>query len=384
MIFIHTSDWHLGRIFHGIHLTDDQAYILNEFVQSLKFIDPDCLIIAGDIYDRTVPPADAIELFNWFLERISLDLQLPVILIAGNHDSPERLGFGAKILSLSNVHIISKPEMVTKSIVLNDDTGPIRFYCLPYAEPAMIREFFPENSIEDHEDAVTVQVKRLTSRALKNERSVLIAHLYTAGGDISESERPLSLGGSSVVPASLFQSFNYVALGHLHRPQFIGNQSINYSGSLLKYAFSESDHEKSFSRVEINRRGHATVERILFKPRRNVRIITGTLEELIARGHRDPCPDDYIQAVLEDKDALLDPMGRLRDIYPNIMHVERSFFTQSPNHLSSGIKRRSMSDIELFNAFCREVNNDSLTAPQQKFLEEIIDQMDREHRSEKS
>ena len=233
MRFLHTADWHLGRIFYGQHLTNDQAYILKEMVKLAKDSQLDAIVIAGDIYDRAVPPIEAVELLDEVLAKFLLDLKIPVIMIAGNHDSAERLGFAHRLLARQGLYVIGQLTNDLQPIVLNDKFGPVYFLPLPYAEPALVREKLQADEVNDHQQAVEVMLNAVTSNIPQEARKVAVAHVFIAGAGESESERPLSVGGSSVVNYSLFEPFCYTALGHLHNSQQAGISTICYSGSLL-------------------------------------------------------------------------------------------------------------------------------------------------------
>ncbi len=281
MRFVHTADWHLGRLFHGRHLTEDQAVVLERLVDLLRDAKAEALVIAGDVYDRAVPPVEAVRLLDDVLTRVRRDVGIPVILIAGNHDAPDRIGFGARLLAGEGLHVFGRPGEAPGAVDLRDGHGPVRFHALPYAEPALVREATGNEEVHTHDAAFREVLAR--ARRDGGARHVLVAHAFVAGATESDSERPLSVGGSGAVGADALAGFDYVALGHLHRPQRAGSECARYAGSLLKYSFSEADHRKGVLVVEMGRAGDVTVEPGALPPRHDVRILEGTLTDLIER-----------------------------------------------------------------------------------------------------
>ena len=271
MRFLHTADWHLGRSFHNVSLIEDQAHVLRQLVDLAKDAEVDAVIVAGDVYDRAVPPPDAVSLLSDVLGELALGLGIPVIMIAGNHDSAERLNFGAQLLARSRCHIFGRLGAQPDHVVLEDAHGPVHVLGLPYAEPSVVRERTGAD-LHTHDAAMAHLAAAAAANVPEAERSILVAHCFVAGGSESESERPLSVGGAGNVSAAAFEPFAYTALGHLHRPQAAG-PNARYSGSLLKYSFSEVDHEKSVSLVELDAAGAATVEEVSLTPRRDMRLI---------------------------------------------------------------------------------------------------------------
>ncbi len=378
MKFIHTADWHLGRQFHNVSLIEDQRHALEQMVALARDVEADAFVIAGDVYDRAVPNPEAVTLLDGFLGELVRGLEVPVIMIAGNHDSASRLGFGAELLRPSGLHIfgpvVSKPGVAT----LEDAAGPVHFVGLPYAEPAVTREATGEADIHNHEQAMAWLTRAARSQAPAGERTVCVAHCFVAGGEESESERPLSVGGASAVPKSVFEGFTYTALGHLHRPQRLGDR-VHYSGSLLKYSFSEIPHVKSVNVVEIDGAGDVEVTAHRFSPLRDLRLIEGELAELV----KGPAPgdnrDDLLLVRLTDRKALLDPMGRLRAVYPNVLHIERPALEQArPTALAGG--DATLGDRELFAAFFEEVTGEALAAEQEKTFLEVYEHLQRRER----
>ncbi|MBF0531371.1 MAG: exonuclease subunit SbcD, partial [Deltaproteobacteria bacterium] len=245
MRILHTSDWHLGRLFHGVHLTQDQAHILDQLVDLVRDVQPQVVIISGDIFDRAVPPPEAVDLLDDVLERLVLGLQVPVILIAGNHDSPVRLEFGSRLLARSRLFVRGRVDPAMRPVVLSDESGPVSIWAWPFAEIPEIRQSLGRPDLPDQTAALLAGLEHFRTIQPPGPRTVLVTHAFVAGGQSSESERPLSLGGVDQVPLETLADWNYVALGHLHRPQSFDHGRVHYPGSLLKYSFSEIDHHKS-------------------------------------------------------------------------------------------------------------------------------------------
>lgn len=382
MRILHTADWHLGRLFNGIHLTQDQAFVLDQLVDMVSEAQPDVMVIAGDVYDRAVPPPDAVALLDDTLSRIAVGLHVPVIVIAGNHDSPERVGFGARLMAAQNVHIFGRLSLPLAPVVLADKHGPVSFIGLPYAEPVTVRQAFAQSEIHDHESAMRALTTCARECASATARSVLIAHAFVSGGSPSDSERPLSLGGAETVSAECFDGFHYTALGHLHRPQQVVPARTTYSGSLLKYSFSEGNHEKGVTLVEMDGQGLVTLSQHPLLPRHDVRILEGTLAEIVARGQDDPRREDYVLVRLTDRGALVDPLGVVRDVYPHCLELDRSAFfatgSEEPGAVPSD--HRSRSATELFSGFIQHVTSESATEEEMAVFVDLVNTLQRTDR----
>lgn len=387
MRFIHTSDWHLGRLFHEVSLVEDQAHALDAMRSVLRDARPDALIIAGDVYDRAVPPPEAVELFDDFLSAVTSELAIPVIVIAGNHDSPERLGFGARLLSRAGVHIAGKVLGQLSPVVLEDAHGRVHVLPLPYAEPAVVREVLSRSELVGHDASMRARLEAARAQVPLGERSVLVAHAFVAGAEASDSERPLTVGGSGAIDVAAMDGFSYVALGHLHRPQRVhlpqgpGAGHVNYSGSLLKYSFSEAPHTKGVALVTLDAAGACTVESIALPPRRDVRLLRGTLAELLVAGRDDARRDDYLHATLLDEIAVLDPMSRLREVYPNVLALDRAVLHRAGALGGASGDHRKLTTGDLFASFFADVVGESMSEAQRAYLGEVLDAEARKERA---
>ncbi len=355
MRFLHTADWHLGRSFHQASLVEDQAHVLNQLVELAIRERLDAVVIAGDVYDRAVPPADAVVLLDDVLARLVLGAGIRVVLIAGNHDRPDRVGFGGRVAEKQGLAMRGTLTHLAP-VVFDDAFGQVALHPLPYVEPAFARRLPGVQEASDHQSAVSSVMSLLRSQWVPGQRNVLVGHAFVAGGSESESERPLSVGGSGAVSAATFDGYDFVALGHLHRPQSVGRESIQYSGSLLKYSFNEVDHTKSVSLVEVGQNGATSVQRVSLSPRHDVRIVKGTMAELLATPRGDNSSRDYVRAVLMDRDPVLDPLGRLREVFPNVLELQFGRDSDAGGGTpKSAQDHRERSPDDLFKAFHRDM-----------------------------
>ena len=378
MRFIHTADWHIGRLFHNLSLLDDQAHVLDQLMDILADTRAEALIVAGDIYDRAVPPADAVRLLDEVIARITRDCRVPVIMIAGNHDSPERLGFGSGLLAEQGFHVRGPLGPDCMPVRLGDTWGEVNFYPIPYAEPAVVRFRLGEGDVHNHDAAMAALVGRIQGKSFTG-RNVAIAHSFLTGGETSDSERPLTVGGTGNVSIDRFRGFDYVALGHLHRPQEVSS-GVRYSGSLLKYSFSEVGHEKSVTLVEMDAAGCCTTELLPLTPRRDMRIVEGAFETLLQGPGVGESREDYLLVRLSDKKAILDPMGRLRQVYPNVLHLERPGLLESGQLEEMGQQRLRQSERQLFGSFFQQMTGDEPSTEQERVFDEVVDSLHRKER----
>lgn len=378
MKFFHTADWHLGKLVQGVYMTNDQRYILDQFIQAVEDEQPDAVIISGDLYDRAVPPTEAVHLLDETLGKIVLQLKIPVLAIAGNHDSPSRLDFGSKILRENGLHIIGNLSSSIKPVVLHDAYGEVHVYLIPYCDPSIVRNVFGEKEIRNHNDAMQTIIKHIEAKMDPNARHMFVGHAFvTPYGEkeenTSESERPLAIGGSEYVEAELFQRFHYTALGHLHQAHYVKDPKIRYAGSPLKYSISEENHRKGFFIVEMDGEGNVEIEKQLLIPKRDMRTVVGSLSELL----QQPINEDYVFIKLTDETPVLSPMEKVRSVYPNAMHVERKSFFIKPeaSDQEKPMERTKMSDLELFTAFYKEVKGHEPEEETVMLFQETLDDL---------
>ncbi|MCV9899396.1 exonuclease SbcCD subunit D [Exiguobacterium sp. N5] len=343
MKWIHTADWHLGKIVHGRHMTEDQRNILfHSFLQIVDEERPDAVIIAGDLYDRAVPPVEAVDLLDEMWRELVLNRGIPVVAIAGNHDSAERLEYSSKLLRQVGLHIVGKLDPTSGPL----DVAGVPFYPIPFLEPARVRHILGIDSIRTHHDALEAVIEAF---GMIEKDAVTIGHSFVAGGLETDSERQLSVGTAGQVAKGLYEPFSYTALGHLHNRDAIQSERIAYSGSLMKYSFSEVNHEKSVDVLEWN--GQWTRRRRALTPERDMRQLTGTLNELLTPTYyQQEKTDDYLKIVLTDDTALHDPMAKLRTVYPNILHLELELLRrqeQTSTFERETLERQSVEEVYL-------------------------------------
>ncbi|CAH1522681.1 exonuclease SbcCD subunit D [Vibrio owensii] len=374
MKFIHTSDWHLGRQFHNVSLLDDQQAVLDQLIQYIENNPVDAVVVAGDIYDRSVPPTIAIELLNKVVKRICGELNTPMILISGNHDGAERLGFGSEQMKNAGLHIISNFEdMLTPVVIETESAGQVAFYGMPYNDPEQVR-FAYQEPVSTHDQAHKLLAEKITEQFQPEQRNVLVSHCFVDGAIGSESERPLSIGGSDRVSHEHFLNFDYVALGHLHQPQKKGEEYIRYSGSLMKYSFGEQNQKKGFTLVEIDQNGFVSAEHVDLAAPHEMRIVEGELEQVIEQGKTDPKNEDYLLVRLMDKHAILNPMEKLRTVYPNVLHLEKPGMLIGVEQEMAQAKL-ARSEIDMFRDFFTEAQDSQLSQEQDQAISDIIKQL---------
>ncbi|SUI63942.1 exonuclease SbcCD subunit D [Shewanella morhuae] len=379
MKFIHTSDWHIGRQLHNQSLLDDQAFVLEQIIALASEHKVDAVIVAGDIYDRSIPPANAVALLDDVLNRLVHGLGLQVIMIAGNHDGHERLGFAAKQMAASGLHIIGPLSVNIYPITLSSLSGDVVFYPLPYADPATVRHVF-ECEAASHEMAMDILLEQVRQHDSQGLPKVVIGHCFLDGGSESESERPLSIGGADKISPKLFTEFDYVALGHLHGPQYKGAEHVRYSGSILKYSFSEQHQHKSVTLVELGAQTPINIRLLPLTSMRDVRILEGELETLLAQGKTDIKREDYLMVRLLDKHAILDAMGKLRAVYPNVLHLERTGLMAGQQQVALSRDHIKKGEMDMFCDFFSQVSGEPLTQAQQTVMDDLLTKLHNEER----
>lgn len=387
MKFFHTADWHLGKLVQGVYMTEDQRHVLEQLMEAAEAERPDAVIIAGDLYDRAVPPTEAVELLDELLERLVIGLNIPVLAISGNHDSPDRLSFGTKIMEGRGLYLAGQLKAELKPVVLRDACGEVHVHLVPYADPALVRYILGDETIRSHDDAMRAIVSRIEDGMDPTARHLFVGHAFvTPGGEpqdnTSDSERPLSVGGAEHVRAEYFRPFHYTALGHLHQAHYVLRESVRYAGSPLKYSISEESHRKCFYIVEMDGEGACRLERRELTPRRDMRRVTGTMEEI----ETHPVCDDYVFVTLTNENPVLFPMEKVRAIYPNALHVERRPEAAVGHESSLGgngdgaaaAKRREADPVALFSAFYAEVKGKPLDEDKKRLFAESYAELLRE------
>ena len=370
MKLLHLSDLHLGKRLGGCSLLEDQAYILDQILSIADREGPDALVIAGDVYDKGVPPAEAVALFDDFLSRVAAR-GLPAFIISGNHDSPERLAFANRLIRGSGVYLAPVYDGAVAPITLTDQYGPVHFYLLPFLKPAHVRRFCPEATIETWTAALAAALSRLDLDPAA--RNVLVAHQFVTGAARSESEE-LSVGGADNVDAAVFDSFDYVALGHIHRPQTAGRDGLRYCGSPLKYAFSEG--EKSVTLAHLGEKGNLTVRTVPLTPLRDMREIRGTYLEVTARSfYQGTNTQDYLHITLTDEEDVPEAVGKLRVIYPNLLRLDYDNTRTRQDQAVDGGAGETASPLELFTDLYEKQNNQPMTEAQTAFARRLMEEI---------
>lgn len=371
MKLIHLSDLHIGKRVNEISMIEDQAHILQEILEIIDNENADAVLIAGDVYDKSVPSAEAVMLFDDFLCRIA-ERDLPVLIISGNHDSPERLAFGNRLMENRGIHISPVYNGEITPITLSDDHGKIHFWLLPFVKPAHVRRYYPDEGIESYTDAIQVAVQKMEID--KSARNILLTHQFVTGATTCESEE-ISVGGSDNVDVSIFADFDYVALGHIHGPQNIGSDRIRYCGTPLKYSFSEANHKKSVTIVEFGKKGDLQIRTVPLLPKHDLREIRGTYQDLTAKCNYDgTAVDDYLHIILTDEEDIPEAMNRLRVIYPNLMKLTYdNTRTRSNNLIDSVEDLERKSPLELLDELYELQNNQPMSEVQRAYAQELIE-----------
>lgn len=373
MKLIHLSDLHLGKRVNEFSMIEDQEYILTKIINIIDEEKPDGVLIAGDVYDRAIPSEEAMQLWDGFLNRLS-KRKVEVFAISGNHDSAVRFSDHGKLIENAGIHLSPVYNGRAEKITLEDKEGSVNIYMLPFIKPVMVRQFFQDEIIEDYTDACRVAIEHM--QVDTKERNVLLAHQFVTGATRCESEEVV-VGGLDNVNAEVFNCFDYVALGHIHGKQRIGRDEVRYCGTPLKYSFSEKDHKKSVTIIELGKKGSVTIcERELI-PRHDLREIRGTYEELTARkNYEGTATEDYIHVVLTDEEDILDAIGKLRVIYPNLMKLSYdNKRTRSSNIIEDVRDVEKKSPVELFEEFYETQNNQPMSDEQQAYVIDMIDKI---------
>ena len=372
MKLFHLSDLHIGKRVNEFSMIEDQKYILTQILYAADQEKPDGILISGDVYDRTIPTAEAVQVFDAFLTRLS-EQKIPAFIISGNHDSAERLAFGSSLMGKSGIYFSKVYDGTVEKIPMQDAYGTVWIYLLPFLRPSTIRHALPERAEEVQSAADAVRIALEQTKIDEKERNVLLAHQFVTGAKRCDAEE-LQVGDVDQIPAELFASFEYVALGHIHSPQKVGRETVRYCGAPLKYSFSEAGQEKSITVVELKEKGSVDLRMIPLKPLHDLRKIRGMYLEVTAKSfyeNRD-C-EDYLQVTLTDEEDVPDGMAKLRTIYPNLMRLEYdNKRTRSNAEVRAAERVEEKSELELFQEFYELQNNQSMTEVQEQFVEELL------------
>ncbi len=371
---MHISDLHLGKRLHEVSLLTDQKFILDEIRSLAKREHIDALIIAGDIYDKSIPPVSAIELFDEFLFHLSKD-NIKVFLISGNHDSPERTAYGGRLMEKNGIYISPVFHAENTPICLSDEYGEVHIYLLPFIKPAHVREVFPDEEINDYSDAIAVAIESMNVDTTK--RNLLVTHQFVTGATRCDSE-DISVGGSDNVNAEVMKDFDYVALGHIHRAQTAGSERIRYCGTPLKYSFSEANHTKSVTLVTMNEKtADVDIQEIPLNSLREMHIIKGTLESIMDVSIYDTYPkDSYVQVILTDEEEALDVISTLRLVFPNVLCVEYDNIRTRENQIIEEVDNvEEKSPLDLFKLLYEKQNNSTLKDEQEIYLTKVMEEI---------
>ena len=371
---MHLADLHLGKRVNGFSMMEDQEYILNRILEIMEEEQPDGLLIAGDVYDKTIPPAEAVRRMDDFLTAVA-EKHVPVFLISGNHDSPERVAFGHQLMQGSGIWISPVYDGTILHHTLGDRWGEVNIYLIPFLRPSVVRSFFPDVEIEDYTDALRTIIEDLqvdTSR-----RNVVLAHQFvTAAGALPETcdSEQLSVGGLDRVDGSVFSPFDYTALGHLHGPQRVGSETIRYAGSPLKYSFSELHQKKSVTVAELREKGETEIRQIPLQPRREMTELRGTFEEILEEARKKGEPQtDYYHMILTDETDVVDALSRLREYYPNIMLLDYdNRRTRSQKEVEQLDRVEERTPGELFAALYEQQNGQEMDSDRKEYLDGLI------------
>ncbi len=373
MKFIHLSDLHIGKRVNEFSMIEDQEYILTKTINIIDEEKPQAVIIAGDVYDKSVPSAEAVQLFDDFLVRLAAR-GLKVLVISGNHDSAERIAFGGRLMDSRGIHLSPVFDGCIEPITLSDEFGEADFYLLPFIKPVHVRRFYPEEDIVSYSDALRTVIYNMN--ITKTKRNILVTHQFVTGASRSDSE-DISVGGTDNVDASVFEDFDYVALGHIHGPQSIGRETVRYCGTLLKYSFSEKDHEKSVTVVEMKEKGNVEIRTVPLVPRHDMREIKGTYDELTLKANYEgTATDDYIHIILTDEEDVPDAVARLRTVYPNLMKLDYdNTRTRTISYIEGAEDMERKSEIELFCEFYEKQNGQPMNEEQLRFSEDLFEKI---------
>lgn len=370
MKFAHIVDLHIGKRVHDFSMLEDQRYILEEMLRIFDEEKVDGVLIAGDVYDKTVPSAEAVQVFDDFITKLA-KMEMPIYMISGNHDSAERLAFGAQLFENDGVYISPVYEGEVKKVEVEDVYGTVNIWLLPFLKPATVRHALQREDINTYEEGVVAALQGCEIDT--EQRNILVAHQFVTGADRSDSEET-SVGGLDNVSAEVFEDFDYVALGHIHRAQKMGRETLRYSGTPLKYSFSEADHKKSVTILELLEKGRVEIHVVPLVPRRDMRKMRGTYMEVTAKdAYTEENKMDYLQITLTDEEDVPGALQKLRTVYSNLMRLEYDNARTRENREVQAVEAQEQkSELELFEEFYELLNNESMKDEQVEFVEKLI------------
>ena len=374
MKFIHLSDLHIGKRVNEYSMLEDQQYILKQIISIIDEKNPDAVIIAGDVYDKSIPPAEAVALFDDFLAELA-KRNLYVFVISGNHDSPERIAFGGRLMQASKIYMSPVYNGRISPVTLEDEYGKINIWMLPFVKPVHVRKFNEDAEIDTYTDAIRIAVGNLD--VIPEERNLMITHQFVTGAERTESEE-ISVGGTDNVDASVFEIFDYTALGHIHRPQNCKSEKIRYSGTPLKYSFSESKDIKSVTLVELKEKGNLSVDTVALTPKRDMVEIKGKYDEIMLRDFykNTSYQEDYVHITLTDEFDIPDAVGKLRTVYHNLMKLDYdNLRTRNLNYVDGSENIEKKSPYEHFSEFYETQNNQPMSDSQSAFMKKLIEEI---------
>ena len=371
MLLAHISDLHLGKTLNNFSLIEDQKYILDEILNILKEKKVDVLLIAGDVYDKNIPPETGIKVFGSFLKGL-VEAKIKVLIISGNHDSAERLTFGGQFMTEKGIYFSKVYDGKIEPVVFEDQTGPVNFYLLPFVKPQIVQHYFEDEEIETYEDAVKCAVKHMNVN--KDERNVIVAHQNIQNAERCESEE-IIIGTVDAVSDEVFKDFDYTALGHIHKNQKIGKSNVVYSGTPLKYSVSELNHDKVLPLITLGEKGQVEIENVPLLPKRNLRQIRGTLDQIMTMSKNDPnSMEDFIDIILTDEDEVMDAMATLRSVYPNVLKISYdNKATRALENVENFTNVKEKNPLEVFEEFYLSRRGQEMTTEQKEYIQSAID-----------
>ena len=377
MRILHLADLHLGKILQEQPLIEDQKYMLEEIIKKVQEENIEIILISGDIYDRSIPQTDAVDMLDYFLNKLIKDLKKQVFMISGNHDSKERLGFGNKIFENDGLYISSKYEGQIKKVELQDEYGKLNIYLLPFIKPVEVKKYF-EDEILSYDETIKKIIEK--ENIDETQRNIILTHQFVTciGEEVERTDsETISLGGIDNVDISNYDKFDYVAIGHVHRPQRIGRDTARYAGTMLKYSFSEVNHKKTIPIIDFKEKGNINIKLVELIPLRDMREIKGPIEELTKKeNYKNTNTEDYIKAIITNEEPVYDAIGQIRKVYPNVLKLEiqnsKSSVSQNDEKEKELQNIKNKSEVELFNEFYKFQNYTELNDEQTQVIENIV------------